>query len=66
MNDFNIVKELIKDLETAPTGRVKDNLTIGTLKEQMSDEFIKTIARHLATDYSTRLTNGRFLNTHSH
>lgn len=49
MNDFNIVKELVKDLETAPTGRVKNDLTIGTLKEQMSDEFIKTIARHLAS-----------------
>lgn len=47
--DFeNTVQCLIEDLEMAPTGRVKDDLTIGTLKEQMSDEFIKTIAKHLA------------------
>ena len=46
----DVMQNLIKDLENAPTGSVKEDFTIGTLKEQVTDSFIKTIANHLVKE----------------
>lgn len=43
------IKELFKDLCEAPTGCVKRDFTIRTLKETHTDLFIRTVAEHLVS-----------------
>ena len=44
---MTILEQLIIDLGTAPTGGIGENFEIVHMSEQMSDYFIKTVAKHL-------------------
>ena len=55
-NIDNRVAEIFKDLCDAPTGCVKDDFTIGTLKESHTDLFIRIVAGHLVSlNYSKQI-----------
>lgn len=41
------IVELFTDISNAPTGGVNENFVVRTLKEQLSDSFIRILAGHL-------------------
>jgi hypothetical protein len=49
MDEKKRVEEVFKDLCEAPTGCVKSDFTIRTLKETHTDLFIRTVAGHLVS-----------------
>ncbi len=50
------IEEVFKDLCEAPTGCVKEDFRVGTLKESHTDLFIRTVAGHLVSlNYSRQI-----------
>ena len=55
------IEEVIKDLCEAPTGCVKDDFTVGTLKESHTDLFIRTVAGHLVSLNYRKQSEGEWI-----
>lgn len=55
--------ELFKDLCDAPTGSVKDDMTIGKLSDSHTDLFIRIIAGHLAANNYEKRVEGEWILT---
>lgn len=60
MNKEKQIAEIFKDLAEAPTGGIKPDFTIGTLKETHTDLFMRIIARHLVGSGYSKQAEGRW------
>ena len=61
MNKGKQIEEIFKDISNAPTGGVKEDFTISTLKDRFCDSFIRILAGHIYSAGYRKQSKGEWI-----